>query len=85
MRGQGTVLLVEDEHSVRTLATRVLRDLGYTVLEASSGDEALAQVQTYVGTEIDLLLTDVVMPRMGGRVLAEQLTAQYPQMRVLFM
>jgi two-component system cell cycle sensor histidine kinase/response regulator CckA len=84
-RGRETVLLVEDELSVRTLATRVLRDLGYTVLEASSGDEALARVQTHVGAAIDLLLTDVVMPRMGGRVLAEQLTAQYPQLRVLFM
>lgn len=83
-RGSETVLLVEDKPSVREVAARVLRAQGYTVLEAGNGDEALAVAQRNTTTPIQLLLTDVVMPQMGGKQLAEQLTAQYPGVKVLF-
>ena len=64
-RGTEIVLLVEDEPGVRALVARVLGSLGYTVLEASDGDEALRFIKTYSGSAIDLLLTDVVMPAPG--------------------
>jgi two-component system cell cycle sensor histidine kinase/response regulator CckA len=78
------VLLAEDEPAVRTLAAQVLRDLGYTVLEASNGDEALQIAQARRET-IDLLLTDMVMPRMGGRALVERLMALRPDIIVVLM
>jgi PAS domain S-box-containing protein len=79
----GTVLLVEDAVPVRTLASRVLSDAGYTVLEAGSGAEAL-EVAAHAGP-IDLLLTDVVMPGMDGTELARRLRAQRPHVPVVFM
>jgi PAS domain S-box-containing protein len=82
--GQETILLVEDDEPVRSLVQRALQAEGYTILEACSGDEALSLAGQYQG-RIDLLLTDVVMPQMSGRELAEQLKALYPQMKVLFM
>jgi two-component system cell cycle sensor histidine kinase/response regulator CckA len=84
-QGIEVVLLVEDESLVRALACRVLRELGYTVLEATNGEEALHAIQEYAGTPIELLITDVVMPRMGGKALAEQLMAMYPRIKVLFV
>jgi PAS domain S-box-containing protein len=83
-RGTETVLLAEDEAAVRALAARVLRAQGYTVLEASHGIEALRMAHDYAAP-IDLLLSDVVMPRLGGFALATQLTAQRPTMKVLLM
>jgi len=82
--GDETVLLVEDEEMVRRLAQRALVGKGYHVLEASSGEDAL---QRYGATAdvIDLLLTDVVMPGMNGRVLAERLTAARPGIKVAYM
>jgi CheY-like chemotaxis protein len=82
--GIETVLVVEDEPAVRGLAVRVLRNLGYTVLEAINGAEGRGVAQGYTGA-IDLLLADVVMPEVGGKVLAEQLIGQYPGLKVLFM
>jgi len=81
--GTETILLAEDEPMVRKLTRQVLEDCGYTVVEAGNGVEALEICGT-IGCRIDLLMTDVVMPRMGGRELAENLSAKLPQMRVLF-
>ncbi len=84
-RGRETVLLVEDEPAVRSLAARVLRQQGYVVLEATNGSEALRLVQTRPDVSIDLILTDVVMPQMGGNMLVNQLRTQQPSVKVLFM
>jgi len=83
-RGSETLLLVEDEEMVRQLVARILRDLGYEVFETSSGDEALAFSDS-LDREIDLLVTDVVMPGMSGSELAKVLTERRPTTRVLFM
>ncbi|MEP6729628.1 MAG: two-component regulator propeller domain-containing protein [bacterium] len=82
-RGSATVLLVEDEDAVRRLASRVLGRFGYTVLTADCGAEALEVSAGFEGT-IDLLLTDIVMPGMSGRKLAEQLMPLRPGMRLLY-
>jgi two-component system, cell cycle sensor histidine kinase and response regulator CckA len=82
--GAGTVLVVEDEEAVRTLACRVLRAKGYRVLEAASADLALAILGGNTDS-IDLLLTDVVMPGMSGPALAQRLIGQHPSLRVLYM
>jgi two-component system cell cycle sensor histidine kinase/response regulator CckA len=79
-----TILVVEDEESVRRLARRVLEAQGYTVLEAINGADALRIAADYAGV-IDLLLSDVVMPEVGGRLLAERLTAARPETEVMFM
>jgi CheY-like chemotaxis protein len=79
-----TILVVEDETLLRTIIEEILRDSGYHVLTAASPAEALALSRTHLG-EIDLLLTDVVMPEMNGRQLAERLSAERPSMKVVFM
>jgi PAS domain S-box-containing protein len=79
-----TVLVVEDETMVRDLIRRVLETCGYEVLEAMEGEEALRTAEAYPGP-IHLLLTDVVMPRMSGRELAEQFRQLRPDTQVLFM
>jgi two-component system cell cycle sensor histidine kinase/response regulator CckA len=83
-RGSETILLVEDEAAVRTVASRILRAHGYQVLEANGPDEAVLICESHPG-EIDLLLTDVVMPKRSGPLLAKELCAQRPLMKVLFM
>jgi signal transduction histidine kinase len=81
--GSETVLVAEDETLVRMLAVHTLRSNGYTVLEAGDGAEALRVAQHHAGT-IDLLLTDMVMPRIGGVTLAQRLREQRPGLRVVF-
>jgi len=83
-RGVETVLLAEDEEVVRSLAREILRSAGYTVLEAENGEEALKVAASHPGP-IHLLLTDVIMPRIGGPALARRLQPLRPDMRVLFM
>ena len=81
--GTETVLIVEDEDILRNLCVQILEQLGYRVLEARSGTEAIAEVQRS-GDRIDLLLTDVVMPGMNGSELAKHLVPHNPEMKVLF-
>jgi two-component system cell cycle sensor histidine kinase/response regulator CckA len=82
--GWETVLLVEDENAVRALAREVLRRHGYVVLEARHGVDALRLAERHPD-DIHLMITDVVMPHLGGRELAERLAAVRPKMKVLFM
>ncbi len=83
-RGSETVLVVEDEDAVREVAARALRDLGYTVLEASDGASAVERCREYDGV-IDLVLTDVVMPGKAGPEVASALLEMSPSLRVLYM
>jgi len=85
VRGQQTVLLVEDEPTVRSFAARILREMGYSVLEAANGSEALNLATQKADAPIHLLLTDVVMPQMGGEKLARRLKAIHPEMKVLYI
>ena len=83
-RGSETILVVEDEELVRRMIRKALERSGYRVLEAREGSEALAAARRHEG-DLDLVLTDVVMPRMGGVALAERLREAWPRIRVLFM
>jgi two-component system cell cycle sensor histidine kinase/response regulator CckA len=83
-RGSETVLLVEDEGAVRDITRRMLQTHGYHVLEAQDGDAALSACEQHDGP-IHLLITDVVMPHMGGRQLAERMTSRKPGIKVLFV
>ena len=83
-RGTETVLLVEDDEAVRQIARISLQSSGYTVLEAGGAAEAIRQAETHPG-EIHLLVSDVVMPEMGGRQLLEAIRCHRPGLRVLFM
>ena len=84
LRGTETVLLVEDEKSVRHTAHIYLRELGYNVLVAESPDEALRLAKQHPGT-IHLLITDVIMPGMDGSMLAQRLSEQHPEIKRLFI
>ena len=84
-RGTETILVVEDEPAVRGLAVLVLRELGYRVIEATNGEEALQLTEVSNQQPIHLLVTDVVMPRMGGPHLAEGLASHHPETKVLFI
>jgi CheY-like chemotaxis protein len=84
LRGDETILLVEDEPSLRKVAARILADAGYSVIAAGNGVEALAVTADQM-EKIDLLLSDVIMPQMSGPQLAERLLHERPGMPVLFM
>jgi two-component system, cell cycle sensor histidine kinase and response regulator CckA len=84
LRGSESILLVEDSQPLRKLAQAFLEAAGFRVLSAGSGEEAL-EVAAHFGVTVDLLLTDVVMPGMNGRILAEQLLPRQPGMKVLYM
>jgi two-component system cell cycle sensor histidine kinase/response regulator CckA len=83
-RGTETLLMVEDEPDVRHLAAGVLEAQGYTVLRAANGQDALHLVREHKGPPIRLVITDVVMPVMGGKVMAEWLKTTYPDLKILF-
>jgi CheY-like chemotaxis protein len=83
-RGSETILLVEDEPGVRAIGRELLELEGYKVIEAENGAHALKVAKAFPG-EIDLLLSDVIMPELGGRELAEQLSLSRPAIRVLFV
>jgi CheY-like chemotaxis protein len=82
--GTTTILVAEDETAVRALTCRILRKHGYHVLEARDGREAVEVAQQYPGS-INLLVTDVIMPNVGGRELSESLARMMPDVKVLFM
>jgi signal transduction histidine kinase/ActR/RegA family two-component response regulator len=84
LHGSETILLVEDEATLRRLAREVLETCGYTVLEAANGNEALLLHSQHQG-RIQLMVTDVVMPEMSGRELAERIATMDPELRVLYM
>jgi CheY-like chemotaxis protein len=84
VRGTETILLVEDEGALRALLREILEGFGYTVLEAAHGVDALRVARDHAGT-IHLLLSDIVMPQMTGRDLADRLATERPGLRVLFM
>jgi signal transduction histidine kinase len=82
--GDETILLVEDDDDLRRVTRRILQNRGYTILEARHGGDALLLCERYTG-EIDLVLTDVVMPQMNGRDLSRRLRALRPEMSVVYM
>ena len=82
--GSGTILLVEDDRMLRAMCVSILKDLGYTVLEAGNGDEALNSAERFHGS-IDLLLTDVVMPGKSGPETARELEVSHPELKTLYM
>ncbi|MBN1808253.1 MAG: PAS domain S-box protein [Planctomycetes bacterium] len=84
LEGSGTILVVEDEEGIRELSIEVLSDCGYTVLQARDADEALEVCRKHKGA-IDLVLTDVVMPGMSGKGLADPLARDHPSMKVIYM
>ncbi|HVY26655.1 MAG TPA: AAA family ATPase [Polyangiaceae bacterium] len=84
LKGSETILLVEDDELVRGLTRTLLVEAGYHVLEAESAEAALPLAEQHAG-RIHLLVTDVVLPRVGGRQLADQLSARHPETKVLFM
>jgi CheY-like chemotaxis protein len=81
--GSETILVVEDNDSVRALTTEALTRGGYRVIEASNGEDGLRAAEQHAGT-IAVVLTDVVMPVMGGRALASRLRALYPHLKIIF-
>ena len=85
IKSSTNMLEVEDEDQVKNLAAQAFREQGYTVLEASNRIESLRVAEESPHTKIQLLLTDVVMPLMGGKELSEQLGAQLPKIRQIFM
>jgi len=84
LTGHGTVLLVEDEDAVRSFAARALGQRGYHVLEATTGAEALEVFNSHKG-EVDLVVSDVVMPEMDGPTLLKELRQQRPDLKIIFI
>jgi two-component system cell cycle sensor histidine kinase/response regulator CckA len=85
LTGAGSILLVEDEDAVRVFSARALRNKGYNVFEARSGEEALVVLAKEGGDKIDLTVTDVVMPQMDGPTLYKHIREKWPNMKVIFV
>lgn len=85
VNGHETILLVEDEKAILKMTTMMLKRLGYSVLTASTPDEAIGIVKNTNSCKIDLLMTDVIMPGMNGQELSKKLTCLYPSLKCLFM
>ncbi len=83
-RGTETLMVVEDDHSLRLLARSILEEQGYQVLSATNGQDALNVVLEHKGSPIGLVFTDVIMPVMGGKVMAEWFTKNHPHVKILF-
>jgi CheY-like chemotaxis protein len=83
-RGTETLLVVEDEPAVRHLACDVLRAQGYEVLSATNGQDGLHVARQHKGAAISMAITDVIMPRMGGKVMAEWLKSSFPGIKILY-
>jgi CheY-like chemotaxis protein len=83
-QSNAVILVVEDEHQVRAFITRTLRQVGYFVLEAKNGEDALTVLDEY-HAPAHLVITDMVMPEMGGAPLIKMLHAWYPELKVLFV
>jgi len=83
--GTETILVLEDDIGVRHISVRMLRGLGYQVIEAANGEDAQRLLSENVGRKVDLLLTDLVMPQMSGRRFADSLSAVHPNIKVLFI
>jgi two-component system cell cycle sensor histidine kinase/response regulator CckA len=84
LTGKGTILLVEDETPVRIFAARALRNKGYTILEADCGETAIQLMQEH-GKEVDVIVTDVIMPGMNGPTMIDKIIPQYPNVKVIFI
>jgi PAS domain S-box-containing protein len=84
-RGTETILVLEDDISVRHISVRVLRSLGYQVIEAANGDDAQRLISESAGRKVHLLLTDMVMPQMSGRRFADWLRSASPHIKVVFI
>ena len=84
-RGSETILLVEDEDSLRSLAVRILNELGYKVHGAANGGEAIKLAREHKGEKIHLLITDLVMPQMSGKEVVEQFTTLHPHAKILLI
>ncbi len=84
LTGQGTILLVEDEEGLRALNARGLASRGYTVLEAGNGVEAIDRLEKFDG-QVDLVVSDVVMPEMDGPALARELRRRNPDLKIIFV
>ena len=83
--GTETILLVDDEESLRLVVTHFLsEELGYNILPAGSAEEALSLIESYSGT-IDLLLTDVLLPGMSGSELAAKLLSAHPNLKIMYI
>jgi len=83
-QGSEKILVVEDEKAVRDIVIRVLRKLGYTVIESTNGDEAIQECEKHHG-QIDLLLTDVIMPKMSGKEVSNIISSKYSNIKTLYM
>jgi len=84
LTGTGTILLVEDETPVRIFAARALRNKGYTILEADCGETAIEIMQKH-GHEVEVIVTDVIMPGMNGPTMIDKIIPQYPNVKVIFI